>query len=224
MSEWGLLASLGTDDRQRLLARCTRRRFQAGAFLFHAGEAGDTLHLIDKGLVAVLVGGALGEPTMINILGAGATVGELALVSSEQRRSATVQAVQTTETLVLTRGDFAELKRAHPPVNDFLVAVLAERVRRLTEMIEELNEVSPSTRIYRRVVQLAELFDIAQNGHAIPITQPQLASLASTKLRLTNKVLAEARDANLLKTAKGAVTVLDLDGVRIRAGLMRRER
>lgn len=212
-----LLGDLSEHDRRQVLARTTRLRFARGAYVFHAGEAGDSLHLIDRGRVAVQAGGALGDPLTLTILGAGEAFGEQALLAEDHRRTATIQAIEVTETLMLRRGDFEDIRTRHPSVDRFLVAVLARQVRRLTEQITELAEVSAPTRVYRRLVSLVELFEVDRPGGEIPVTQSQLASMAGTKLRLVNQVMSDARSGGVLETANRRIIVRDLDALRRRA-------
>ena len=120
---------------------------------------------------------------------------------------------------MVNRGDFEDLRRRHPEVDRLLIGVLAQMVDRLTRQVAELTEIPGTVRIYRRIVALAELY--GGNGEGapsdpveIPLTQDQLASLAGVHLRLTSRVLGEARAAGLLDTNKGRLVVKDLPGLR----------
>jgi len=219
-----LLRALPTEVRESLLERCRRRQYGRGAYLVYEGDPGDSLHLITKGRVAVLVGGAQGNPFAVALMGPGDFFGEQALLSARAVRSATIQALEPTETLVVNRGDFEELRRQHPEVDRLLIGVLAQMVDRLTRQVAELTEVPGTVRIYRRIVALAELYGgngegVPEEAVEIPLTQDQLASLAGVHLRLTSRVLGEARAAGLLDTNKGRLVVKDLPGLRRRARL-----
>ena len=109
---------------------------------------------------------------------------------------------------MVNRGDFEDLRRQHPEVDRLLIGVLAQMVDRLTRQVAELTEIPGTVRIYRRIVALAELYggdgEVATSDPVeIPLTQDQLASLAGVHLRLTSRVLGEARAAGLLDTNKG---------------------
>jgi CRP-like cAMP-binding protein len=214
-----LFAGIDVSARREVLMCCRRCRFPAGAFIFHEGEAGDTLHVIDRGLVAILSGGRLGDPVMLHVLGAGEVFGEQALLSASRTRTATVQALVATETMALPRAGFEELRRSHPSIDRFLVAVLAAEVRRLSQQIVELTELPAATRVYRRLVTMAELFGATENGASIPLSQHHIASLAYAKLRVTNRVLADARRDGVLGTARRRIVVLDWAQLRARARL-----
>lgn len=212
-----LLDSLSPEARQLLLQQCRRTRFGSGAFLFHSGEAGDTIHMIASGRVAVLAGGRLGEPLMLTILGPGDVFGELALLNAQHRRTATIQALSATETLVLHRSDFDELRHSHPGVDRFLIALLAAQVERLTQQLIETTELPAHTRIYRRLAYLGTVFEVAGTSAPIPVTQAQLASMAGVKLRITSEVIRRAKADGLVTVSKRRVAVLDWPEVHRRA-------
>jgi CRP-like cAMP-binding protein len=209
-----LLDSLPDEERDALLQQCRLARYRSGAFICHAGTPGDSLHLIVKGRVTASAGGAFGEPVTLAVMGVGEAFGEMALIDPEHHRTATIRAIEPTETVVVARDDFDDLRRRHPMVNDLLIRVLVARVRRLTNQLTELAELPAAVRIHRQVVKLGELFEVTDTDGPIPISQNQLASLAGVKLRVTNKVLSEARAAEVLETARRRIVVHDWPAVR----------
>lgn len=206
-------------EQSALLQRTHRQKFAAGAFVYHAGQPGDTLYVIVKGRVAVLSPAVADAPLTLRILGRGEAFGELALLTDSHRRTATIQAIEPIETLVLNREDFDELRQRHPAVNDLLLASLSRLVERLSAQVAEMYECDGTTRIYRQIVRLGELFEATDTDGVIPITQHQLASIAGVKLRLTNRVLGEAADGGMLSTGKRRIIVHDWPQVRRRSGL-----
>ena len=218
-----LLTALTEEARASLLERCRRRQYGRGAYLVYEGDPGDSLHLIVRGRVAVLIGGADGNPFTVALMGAGDFFGEQALLNRAAVRGATIQAIEPTETLVVGRGEFEELRQQHPEVDRLLIGVLVAMVDRLTRQVAELTDVPGTVRIYRRIVALAELYAGDAGAAAapieIPLTQDQLAGLAGVHLRLTSRVLGEARAAALLDTSKRRLVVRDLEGLRQRAEL-----
>ena len=179
--------------------------------------------MIIRGRVAVLIGGVDGNPFTVALMSAGDFFGEQALLNRAAVRGATIQAIEPTETLVVGRGEFEELRQQHPEVDRLLIGVLVAMVDRLTRQVAELTDVPGTVRIYRRIVALAELYaDEAGEAPApieIPLTQDQLAGLAGVHLRLTSRVLGEARAEGLLDTSKRRLVVRDLEGLRQRAEL-----
>lgn len=215
--EWPILRELSHEDRQRVVSMARRRTFARREVLFHEGDPGDALHLIGRGRVAVRVTTERGDVATLAVLGPGDTVGELALVSHEFQRTATVVALEKTETLVLRRGPFEELRRAHPSVDQFLVDLLTSQVRRLSDLLVEALFIPAETRVVRRLLAVAQVYGNLEPGTTVPLTQADLASLAGTSRATANRVLRAAEDAGALRLSRNQIELLDLPALERRA-------
>ena len=203
-----VLESIPEEERRRVLSSARRRRFGRREVVFHEGDPADTLHLIDKGKVAVRITTPLGDAATLAVLGRGEVVGEMAMLSEAGRRGATVVALEPTETLTLTRDQFGELRDAYPGIDRFLVAAMAARIRRTDSHLVEALFVPVDRRLLRRLVSLAEQYGDGAPGTEIPLTQDDLASLAGTSRATANRVLREAEEAGVVSLRRGGVTVL----------------
>ena len=213
---WELFSDLPSGELQRVLTLARRRSFGRGEVVFHEGDPADSLHLISKGRFAVRVTTPLGETAMLAIRGPGEAFGELALVS-EAPRSATVAALESSETHSIFRREFDELRREHPFVNRVLVAVLAAEVRRMNELIVEAFYVGAEQRVLRRLSDLARIYGDGSDPVTIPLTQEDLAGLAGTSRATVNRALREEESRGTVKLGRGKTTVLDLDELKRRA-------
>lgn len=193
-----------------MLSTARRRRYGRREILFHEGDPGDTLHLIDSGRVAVRITTPLGDVATLAVLGPGDVMGELALVGGGGRRSATAMALEKTETLALHRDEFEELRRKHPSVQALLVAALAAQVDRLSGLLVEALYVPADKRVTRRLVDLSEVYaEGSSDGVEIAVTQEDLASLAGTSRATANRVVGELEQAGALAVSRGRITVVD---------------
>jgi CRP-like cAMP-binding protein len=120
-----VLLSVSPEERPPLVERFETRVFEKGDKLIEEGKETSGLHLIASGEVAV-VGHEAGEPFVIATLGAGETVGEVALVL-RRRANADVVAVHPTVTLHLPREEFMSLVRDHPAILAGLYMCAVER-------------------------------------------------------------------------------------------------
>ena len=216
MSERGLLDLLAHDDRRRLLATTHRRRFAAGEVIFHEGDPGNSVHLIESGHVAIRITTPLGDVAILTVLGPGSAFGELALLGDDERHSATAVAIGAVATRVLDRSEFEALRREHPQIERFLVALLAAQVRRLSELAVEAMFVPVDSRVLRRLLAVAEQFS-ETGGTVIPLTQDDLASLAGTTRPTANRVLKRAEADGLVRLARGRIEILDHEHLERRA-------
>ena len=189
-----------------MLAAARRRRYGRRETLWHEGDPGDTLHLIDSGRIAIRVGTPLGDTATVTVLGPGDVLGELALLEGTAgRRSASAVALERTETLVLHHGAFDDLRREHPTVERFLGAVLAEQGRRLTAHLVDALYVPAETRVARRLLELDAIYD----GGDIALTQEDVATLAGTSRATVNRVVGELETAGAVELRRGRIKVLD---------------
>lgn len=210
--ELDLLASLGEDDRALVLATAVRRRYAAGEVVVHEGEPGDTFHLIDVGRVAVRVTTSGGSVALVNVLGPGSAFGEQALIDATAVRSATIAALEPTETLTLTRASFDELRRTQPGVDRLLVEVLSLEVRRLTGRLAEALYDSAEARVLRRLAELDGIYD-----GEVPLTQDNVASMAGTTRPTANVVLQGLATEGIVTVGRGRFRVLDPAALAARA-------
>ncbi len=215
--EWAVLQGLSDKDRAEELRAARRRRFTRNEVVFHEGDPADTAHLLAKGRVSVTITTPLGDKAMLAVLGPGAVFGELALLAEEPVRSATITALEATETLSLSRAQFEGLRREHRTTDRFLVEALASALRDMSQRLLEALYVPADTRIVRRVQQLAAEYSDGRAETVIPLTQEALASMAGTARPTANRVLRALESDGLVRVGRGRITVLDAEALRIRA-------
>jgi CRP/FNR family transcriptional regulator, cyclic AMP receptor protein len=213
--EWQLFAGVPQEDVRRLLAIARRRTFARNEVVFHRGDPANALHLIAAGRFAVTIVTPLGDTAMLAVRGAGDAFGELALVSGgDTERSATVAALEPSETHAVLTDDFARLRREHPQVDAVLAAILAERVRRLSEQVTEAYYLSAEARVLRRLAELGDLY-----GGVVSLPQEALAELAGTSRATVNRVLREAQARGAIELRRARIAVRDPELLKPRASV-----
>ncbi|MBS1870754.1 MAG: Crp/Fnr family transcriptional regulator [Actinobacteria bacterium] len=215
--EFALLAGLEEQDVAELTERARRRRFAAGEVVFHAGDPADTLHLVRAGRFAVRITTEFGATATLNVVGPGGAFGELALLTPQAPRSATVAALEDGETLSIHQLDFDRLRRRRPQTDALLVGVLAQRVRELSEQLVEALHIPADTRVRRRLLDVVSAYGEAEAGAVVPLTQEELASLAGTSRATVNRVLRDEQARGALELSRGRTTLLDPDALAQRA-------
>jgi CRP-like cAMP-binding protein len=204
-----LLRDLPAPLRDQVLTTTRRRRFRRGEVLFHEGDLGDELHLIEDGWVAIDVTTPLGDTGTLALLGPGDFFGEQALLAADARRTASAVAVMPVTTLALRRNDFVDLRSAYPRTDDILLQALAAQVRRLSAQLLEAQYVPAEQRIKRRLHHAAIVFGEGAAGVVVPMTQEQVANLAGTTRATVGRVLGHLQDAKIVDLGRGRIRVLD---------------
>jgi hypothetical protein len=124
-----IFAELDADDLEELAAEVEERRLDAGKDVFREGDAGDAVYLVVKGRVQVVVGSGDGEK-VINELGPGACIGEMAVLDASPR-SATVRTIERTRALRVPGEGFKRVMSERPEMSEAIVAELVRRMRGL---------------------------------------------------------------------------------------------
>lgn len=207
--EWELFSEVPQEAVRAVLTIARRRTFARGEVVFHRGDPANALHLISSGRFAVRITTPLGDTATLNVRGRGDAFGELALVSEELERSATVQALEDAETRSVLRDDFERLRREHPSVDAILVAILADRVRRLSEQLTEAYYLSADERVVRRLADLAELYE-----GSVPLPQEVLAELAGTSRATVNRVVRGLEKRGVVRLGRARIEIEAVDRLR----------
>ncbi len=215
--EWKLFVGVPPDDVRRVLSIARRRSFSRGEIVFHRGDPADSLHIVVKGRFAVRVTTELGATATLAVHGSDSAFGELALLSRHGVRSATVQALERSETRSIYHVEFARLRAEHPSVNEVLLRLLSEQVRRANERLVEALYVDADTRVRRRLLELAEEYANREGTVVVPLTQEDIAGLAGTSRATANRVLRDEEKRGTLELARGRTMIRDVAGLRRRA-------
>jgi CRP/FNR family cyclic AMP-dependent transcriptional regulator len=157
-----------------------------------------------------------GESVTLSVLSPGDAFGELALVSRPPHhyRTATVTAFESSETLALSGSAFAALCREHPSVERLVVSLLAERVDQLSRRLLEALYIGVEGRVFRRLMELDEIYGNGEPGTVIPLTQDDLAGLAGASRPTVNQVLARLGDQGVVEVGRGRIQILQPAGLR----------
>jgi predicted acylesterase/phospholipase RssA/CRP-like cAMP-binding protein len=99
-----------------------------GEWLFREGDAGDAAYLVVSGRLRA-VAGARDEERVLNEVGPGETVGEMALLTDDVR-SASIHAVRDSQLVRLSRAVFDELTDRHPQALRRISGFVVQRLRR----------------------------------------------------------------------------------------------
>jgi CRP/FNR family transcriptional regulator, cyclic AMP receptor protein len=213
--KWPLLAHVPEEDVQLVLSVARRRKFDRGEVVFHEHDPAETLHLIDKGRFVARVGTPLGDTAILTVMGPGQMFGELALLgAADERRSATVAALEPSETRSVHRLDFERLRARHPETSEILIAILSGQVRRLTTHLVEALYVPAEKRVRRRLIEMVAVYDDGTAAEVVvPLTQEDLAGLAGTSRATANRVLREEEARGAVRLGRGRTTVLDVEAL-----------
>jgi len=129
-----------------LVQKAHERTLNKGEILFQKGDEGNSLFVILSGLVKIVTQDVDNNEVILNKVGTGEIIGEMAMLDYEPR-SAGVVALEKTSVLELNREDFMGIMKGQPDLALSLIRNLSARLRHNTSYIEKITEMS------RRVAQ-----------------------------------------------------------------------
>jgi len=179
--------------------------------VFHKGDAGSQLYVVVDGRLKALTTSSEGDDVVFNVMGPGEVFGEMALLS-EAPRSATVQAIERCELLVLDRRDLFAFLRRNPDVAVRMLTVVVERLVRVSELVEDIQFLKLPVRLAKKFVLFAERYGRPGKNGAVKIdlklSQEEWGDLVGTTRESVNKQMREWGDEGLIEIDAGFVTLL----------------
>ena len=206
-----LFSELSGSELERISQVAVPRSYPADTRVFHEGDPGDACYIVRDGSCRVTREHPDGRAITLATLGPGAIFGELAMLDGE-RRSASVEATESTELLALPAGDMRRLIREHAEMAEKLVIALTRRLREANERISRQSFQTVPSRVAGVLNQLlAEdaLTPLVKDGVTIRLRQSDLAQLAGTSRESVSRFLATLERAGVVQVGRGRVTVLE---------------
>jgi CRP/FNR family cyclic AMP-dependent transcriptional regulator len=210
-----VFSTLVRDDLERIAGFAVPREFEPGEVVFREGDASDTCYVVHEGKARAIRTHRDGRTLTLATFGPGDIFGELALFEDE-KRSATVEAIERTRTIAVLGPDMRRLMSEHAEISSRLVIALG---RRLRETNERLSRQSFSTVQSRVAVVLSELVDQELGGEQrgdvlVTATQADLAQLAGSSRESASRFLAVLERAGVISQGRGRLTVHDPEALK----------
>lgn len=196
------------DALSEVAGRLRRRHFRRNEVIFHQGDPGDALHVVNAGAVKIVLPSPEGMEAIIATLRPGDFFGELSLLDGAPR-SATAVALEASDTLALPRDAFLDLLDHDTGLRDALLAGLAHELRRVTGQVEELHFLDLAGRLAMRLSRLARDADATSDEVRLdwPYTQSDLASMIGGTRQSVNKLLSELVYAGLVRIERDTLII-----------------
>jgi CRP/FNR family transcriptional regulator len=209
-------STLEHDDLQRIAEVAVPRTFEPGQAVFREGDSSDTCYVVREGHARAVRSHGDGRTITLATFGPGDIFGELAMFEDE-RRSATVEAIEPTSVVGVLGPDMRRLMKEHPDIATRLVIALG---RRLREMNERLSRQSFQTVQSRVAVALSALVEqeiaTGKDGTDVLVTttQAELAQLAGSSRESASRFLAVLERAGVISQGRGRLTVHDAEALK----------
>jgi CRP/FNR family transcriptional regulator, cyclic AMP receptor protein len=215
---WGLPERLSRD----LFKGATPVRLHVDQVLFDAGDAGDGCYRIDDGLLKVTMLSPSGNERILCFLGPSAVVGELSMIDGLPR-SASVMAVRPAALSFLSRAAFETFAKKHPELYEYLVMLLAARLRETDAAIAAGSFLPNKGRLACTLLELAGDFgeDVGDGRTVIrqKIGQSDLAAMTGIARESASRIINDWQRRKMISRFSGYYCIENKDELQHEAEL-----
>jgi CRP/FNR family cyclic AMP-dependent transcriptional regulator len=211
-----VFSTLERADLERIAEVAVPRSFEPGQVVFREGDASDTCYVVREGHLRAVRTHGDGRTLTLATFGVGDIFGELAMFEDE-RRSATVEAIEPASAVGVLGGDMRRLMSEHPQISMRLVIALGRRLRETNERLARQSFQTVQSRVAVVLTQLVEQ-EIADGKRPTDVlvtaTQADLAQLAGSSRESASRFMAVLERAGVIAQGRGKLVVHDPEALK----------
>lgn len=192
LKEIPILSDLKDEEILEIYNISSIKKYEKDEIVLMQHEPGDSLFILLRGKVKVVLFSKDGKEVILSTLGAGDYFGEMSLLDGKPR-SASVIASENSEFAILKRDNFIKLIKNYPNIALKLLSEFSNRLRTADKKISSLALMDVYGRIARAIMELAEK-DGVKEGNDYIIERPthqNLANMAGTTRETVSRVLRD---------------------------------
>lgn len=149
-----IFSSITEEELLKITAITTDRTYQKGEMVYLQGDEGGKLYVIHKGRVKITRLGMSGKEQVIRVLGPGAFMGELSLLSPVPMTD-NAEALETTTMCMIDGKELKGLMLENPSIALKIIEELSRRLESVEELVEDINLLSVEQRLAQVLLKLA---------------------------------------------------------------------
>jgi CRP-like cAMP-binding protein len=177
--------------------------------LFHKGDEGTQVYVVISGKLKALTTSSEGDDVVFSIMGPGEVFGEVALLGGT-KRTATVSAIDACELLCIDRRDFMAFLKSHPEVAIKLLTVLAQRMKSVSEFVEDSLFLNLPLRLAKKLLGLARIYgQKTESGIRVDLklSQEEWGDLVGATRESINKQVRAWTEQGLISMDRGCIVL-----------------
>ncbi len=187
--------------------------FKKGDYIYLQDDQADKIFFLNEGRVKIGNFSDTGKEITKAILTKGEVFGELSLIGEGKRRDF-AQAMEDTNTCILSVDEMKGLMKDHSGLSMFLMRIMGSRVLEMEQRLEALVFKDSRTRIIEFLRDLA-----TRKGQRVGyemlvrkfMTHQEIANLTATSRQTVTTVLNELRSKNILTFNRRRLLIRDMD-------------
>jgi len=208
-----IFRDLGNDALDQLCRYAKHMSLKRGATICSKGDPGNSLFAVISGTVKISVSSPDGRNAILNLINAGDTFGEIAVLDGRPRSTDAI-ANTNCELFVIDRRDFMPFLRSQPELAMKFIELLCERLRWTSDQVEQVILQDLPGRLASALLGLTEKRKLEPQSRTIAITQQEISEMVGMTRESINKQLRVWASRNWVRLEHGAIVVLDAASLR----------
>lgn len=201
-----LFAALGPEDLASVGAMAVERHYERGDIILLEGDMGGALHFVHSGLVKVFKTSASGKEQVLRLIAAGYTFNDVPALDGGPN-PASAAAIEPSIVYGIGRAELRKLIASRPEVAQAVVQSLAQALRHLVMLVEDLSLRHVTARVAK--ILLDQEITEGEGRLQHRITQQEMAALAGTAREVVGRALKELEIAGAIEMRQGRAIVLN---------------
>lgn len=211
-----LVSAVGVDGCRALFETARPVRYRARQTIFTEGEPGFSLILIEEGRVEISNTSLAGRKSVINHMGPGEVLGEIAALDGGAR-SADAVAATAVAGLSLSRENLLAYIADRPEIAKALIVELCKKVRNASEMFLTQSIIEGEPRLARGLLRLFDKWGSTQSdGRAIleeKFSQQDIGEFSGLARENVNRQIKAWVELGVLRTEGRHLVLVDPDAL-----------
>jgi CRP/FNR family cyclic AMP-dependent transcriptional regulator len=211
----GFWNRLGEPDQLLLSVAGRLTRYRPGTAICTEGEPATHLLILMSGWVKVTTVTRDGRELILALRGHGDIIGELGEVSGY--RTASVQAIDQVQSLLIPNERFSAFLETHPDAGRAFRQVMTQRWGEANSTLLSRFTTTGAQRLAGLLLDLAERHGIPSFGQVdieLPLSQEELASLVGASRSTLTRAYDSWRHRGFIRTSYRHIAITDVDGLR----------
>lgn len=195
-----ILEQIDPETREQLLAEHRQIEFPAGHQLIFQADWGGEVYLVESGLAKARCLSLNGDEVVLSLIGSGALIGDLALLSPKPVRTVDVVALTAMTVMKLRQGALEEALKSSASFSKALTYLQVQRLCNLGNRLMLMNE-DATTRLLYTLQLLASINSPDGNPcHPMPpLSQQEIGSIAGLSRGSTSTLINKLRSNGTLE-------------------------
>jgi CRP/FNR family transcriptional regulator len=201
----------GLSDAELNLIRpfLSEKKYGRGDIIIYEGDAAKAVYFILAGAVKLFKTSVEGKDQILYIARPGDSFNDVAVFDSGNN-PASAQAMGEVTVFELVKSELTRLLNDNPHIASNTIRVLAEQIRQLVTLVEDLSFRNVLGRVAKILLQYAH----EEAGAGPKLTQQEMAAMAGSAREVVGRSLKALEENGMIKLNRQKVLITDIEALR----------